>query len=181
VLELPDRSDACIGTALSSIWRLPALTGCYLRRDVEPDAQNKVAASDVPHEGHVYGYAQLPNGKSCACGTYISDFDVDGVWVALYFPLGSLGRAYYLGGYPFGDWNPTIESSFVAVNTWLKNLAESTYEDFHFVFGVIGFESGFEELKKKALAGIPETRSEGFLVPEKEILSWYPPTYDRHW
>lgn len=152
-----------------------------MHRDVEPDAQNKVAVLDVPHAGHVYGYAQLPNGKSCACGTYVSDFDVDGVWVALYFPLGSLGRAYYLGGYPFGDWNPTIESSFVAVNTWLKNLAESTYEDFRFVFGVIGFESGFEELKKKALAGIPETRSEGFLVPEKEISSWYPPTYDRHW
>jgi len=182
VLELPERSDTCIALALSSIWQLRALTGCYLNRDVEPDVQAQVSFSDIPHEGHVYGYVNLPNGKSCACGTYVADFNPDGLWVSFYLPLGSLGQAYHLGGYPFGDWSSTIESSLVVVNTWLKELAGSIYKDFRFVFGVIGFESGFEELKKDVLAGgIPKTRSEGLLIPENKTLSWYPPTYDRHW
>lgn len=181
VLELPERTDACIAQALSSIWQLPGLAGCYLSRDVEPEAQVQVSPTEIPHEGHVYGYAQLPNAKSCACGTYVTDFDPDGLWVSFYLPLGSLGQAYYFGGYPFGDWNRTIESSLVVVNTWLKGLAESIYKDFRFVFGVIGFESGFEALKKEALGGVPETRSEGLLIPENGTLSWYPPTYDRHW
>ena len=84
------------------------------------------------------------------------------------FALGSLGQAYYLGVYPFGDWKPTIESSLVVVNTWLKGFAESLYKEFRFVFGVIGFESGFEELKKEALGGVPETRSEGLLILRTE-------------
>jgi hypothetical protein len=179
-LELPERSDATIAQALTTIWQIPALTGCYLSRDVEPEAQTEASPFDIPHEGHVYGIAQLPNGKNCACGSYVSDLDADGLWVALYVPLGSLGRAYYVGGYPFGDWSPTIESTFVTVNTWLKEISDAVYEQFHFVFGVIGFESAFEELKKQALVGIPETRSEGLIIPEKNTLRWYPPTYDRH-
>jgi hypothetical protein len=178
-LELPERSDGGVAQALSTIWQVPALTGCYLSRDVEPEAQTQVSRFDIPHEGHVYGIAQLPNGKSCACGTYVSDFDADGLWIAFYLPLGSLGRSYHVGGYPFGDWNPAIEASFVTVNTWLKEIGEAVYKHFHFVFGVIGFESGFEELKKDALAGIPETRPEGLIIPDKGGLQWYPPTYDR--
>ena len=177
-LELPGRTDFVITQALATIWQVPVLNGCYVRNDVKPDAQKRINGWNVPHDRHVYGIAQLPNSKLCACGTYVSDFDADGLWVALYLPLGSLGRAYQIGGYPFGDWNPTIESSFVAVNTWLKEVAETVYKDFRFIFGVIGFESGFEELKKEALAGIQETRSEGLLIPEKDRLRWYPPTYD---
>ena len=179
-VELPGRTDFVISQALATIWQVPVLNGCYVSNEVEPDVQKRINGWNVPHDRHVYGIAQLPNGKSCACGTYVSDFDADGLWVALYLPLGSLGRAYQIGGYPFGGWTPTIESSFIAVNTWLKEVAEAVYEDFRFIFGVIGFESGFEELKREALAGIPETRSEGLLVPEKEKLRWYPPTYDRH-
>jgi hypothetical protein len=52
-----------------------------------------------------------------------------GFWAALYFPVGALGKAYALGGYPF-DWNQTIESSFIAVNEWLKGIAEAVYKDF---------------------------------------------------
>jgi hypothetical protein len=100
-IELPERSDATIAQALSTIWQIPALTGCYLSRDVEPEAQTEASPFDIPHEGHVYGIAQLPNGKNCAC-------------------------------------------------------------------------------KKQALVGIPETRSEGLIIPEKNTLRWYPPTYDRH-
>src|SRR5919202_2960527 len=154
VLELPERTDACIAQGLCSIWQRPGLAGCYLTRDVEPEAQVQVSPSDIPHEGYVYGYAQLPNAKSCACGTYLSDFGADGLWVVLYLPLGSLGRAYQIGGYPFGDWNPEIESALVAVNAWLKKVAEAVYEDVRFVFGVIGFESGFEQVKREALAGV---------------------------
>jgi len=180
-LELPGRDNFIITQALATLWQVPGVRGCYLSNDIEPDAQSRVNAWHVPHDRHVYGIAQLPNGKSSACGTYVSDFDADGLWVALYLPFGSLGRAYYIGGYPFGDWNRAIESSFVAVNIWLKEIAEAVYKDFHFIFGVIGFESGFEELKKEVVAGgIPETRSEGLLIPDRDTLRWYPPTYDRH-
>lgn len=110
----------------------------------------------------------------------MSDFDADGIWTSLYLPLGALGQAYDLAGYPF-DWNQRIELSFVALNNWLKGIAEAAYGDFQFVFGVIGFESGFEGVKKEVLAtGVPETRSEGILLPDKDRLRWYPPTYDRH-
>jgi len=179
-IELPGRTEFVITQALATIWQVSVLNGCYLTKELEPDAQKRISPWNVPHNRHVYGIAKLPNAKSCACGTYISDFDADGLWVALYLPLGSLARAYHIGGYPFGDWSPAIESSFVAVNTWLKEIAEIVYNNFRFSFGVIGFESGFEELKKEVLAGgIRETRSEGVLIPEKDRLRWYPPTYDR--
>lgn len=179
-IELPGRGDFVVTHALANVWKFPGLNGCYLSKDIEPDGQKRVHPWNLPHDRHAYGIAQLPNAKSCACGSYISGFGPDGLWVAFYVPLGSLGRAYDIGGYPFGDWNSAIESSFVAVNAWLKEIAEAVYEDVRFVFGVIGFESGFEELKKEVLGGIPETRSEGLLVTEKEGLRWYPPTYDRH-
>ena len=87
VLELPERKDVCVAQALSSIWKLPGIAGCYLSREVEPEAQVQVSPSEIPHQRHVYGYAQLPNAKKCACGTYVTDFDNDGFWVSFYLPL----------------------------------------------------------------------------------------------
>ena len=87
VLELPERKDVCVAQALSSIWKLPGIAGCYLSREVEPEAQVQVSPSEIPHQRHVYGYAQLANAKKCACGTYVTDFDNDGFWVSFYLPL----------------------------------------------------------------------------------------------
>jgi hypothetical protein len=177
-IELPERGEKIIRRALATLWQVPILTGCYLIRDVEPEAQTQISPSDIPHEGHVYGVAQSPSGKSCACGTYISDFGSDGLWAVLYLPFGSLTNVYFLGGYPFGDTDPRIESSLRAVNAWLKEIAEVIYQDFRFPFGVIGFETNFEELRREALTAVPKTRSAGLLIGGETGLEWYPPNYE---
>ena len=177
-LELPERGNEVIARALATIWQVPALTGCYLTRDVGPEAQAQISPWELPHEGHVYGVARSPSGQSCACGTYVSDFGSDGLWAVLYLPFGSLTTIYFLGGYPFGETDPRIESSLLAVNAWLKDIAEVIYQDFRFRFGVIGFETNFEELRREALTGVPKTRSDGLLIGGEAGLQWYPPNYE---
>ena len=66
-------------------------------------------------------------------------------WIVLYLPLGSLGRAYEAGPYPFGAeqvsrrWREPLE-------TWLADLGQFVYSRAAFRFGLIGLRGRIVDL-----------------------------------
>ena len=175
--ELLERSDEAIKQALAAVWQTPYLDGCYMRNDIEPHVQMRITPWEAPTDGHVYGIATLPNGQRSACGSYIADFGIDGVWVSLYLPLGALSTVYPAGAYPFGaSYTPSPEPWLRAVNEWLKDIAEAAYSHAPFTIAFIGFELPYTDLKEQALVTMPAERWDGILLPQGDHIHWYPPT-----
>jgi len=177
VIELPHQGEATTRRALAALWRMPQLTGCYARRDVEPTQQQPLNLAEVPVEGNLYGVATLPNGARCACGSYTIHFEGEASWLGLYLPYGALTEFYSVGGYPFAPIiTPSIEHNLKVVHEWFRTLAEGLYEHFAFTLGVIGFETEFEKVKARTPEAIPAERLDGLLIPSGIRLLWYPPT-----
>ena len=175
--RLPNNQENTIQESLNAIWNHPALEGCFLRSDLEPIEQPKELPLVKNTQGHLYGIADLPNGKRVACGCFLSDYGRDGCWFSLYLPLGTLDNAYPVGNYPFIDeQEESPESWMKEINPWLKGIAETVYQKVKFRIGVVGFEVDYFDLEKRFEEGIPAERWEGILIPKDEQLVWYPPT-----
>src|SRR5437879_6075687 len=72
-MQYGPHADHSLKAGLRAIWQRPDLEGCYLRSDVEPSQQQRVAPSLAVQlsNGHVRGIAILPNGHRVACGTVV--------------------------------------------------------------------------------------------------------------
>ncbi|CAG0928197.1 hypothetical protein TFLX_00793 [Thermoflexales bacterium] len=177
VLELPESSAIGAKNALAQLWSYSSLTGCFLRRDIEPANQPQVSPLDIENEGHWYGIATLPNGKTSVCGSFWGDYQASGCWLTWYLPLGSLGTAYPVRAYPFNlKTEPSPEPWINEISTWLKDIAISIYPQLRFKLAIIGYEVDFFEVKAKLNEGIPSQRWESLLIPSEDKFVWYPQT-----
>lgn len=176
-IRLPNNQEKTIQDTLNEVWNHPTLEGCFLRPDLEPAAQSKEMPLVKNAQGHLYGIANLPNGERVASGCFLSDYEDDSCWFCLYLPLGALGDAYPVGGYPFVDeQEESPETWMKEVNSWLKGIAETVYQRVKFRIGVIGFEVNYFDLEKQLEKGVPDERWDGILIPNGKQLLWYPPT-----
>jgi hypothetical protein len=180
-MQLGARSDERLALALESVWSgpHPSVEGCYLHRDQEPHVQKSVNPREHAGEGHLYGIARVPNGAKVCFGTYVTRTQCDdgkplADFLGFYLPLASLGTAYKVGAYPFGD----IAQARVWVdelNGWLLGLGKFVFSRLSYEGAVIGFEVDFPNSNKIRDEVIPKERYQGYLWPVNGRLEWYPP------
>lgn len=173
-LEIGARSDDGLRAALNALWMHPDLDGCYDDRGRQPDEQPRVRADSVDGGSHLLGVARLANGCRVACGSCIIRENAGPDWLDLYLPMGSLGTAYPVGPFPFGDesdwsgpWRSDVEDWLAGVGLWIARSAS-------FRLGLIGFEvSGQQYAADIAVAGIPAQRFIGYLWPASGAMVYH--------
>lgn len=161
-------SDERFAQASARIWNHPALEGCYLDRDREPEEQEPVNAAENFSNGHLYGIAHLPNGASCVCGTFISRMSSDSrAYLTFYFPMASLEEVLHGEALPYG-----------AVDAWLAQLGRFVFEEVRFDLALIGFEALIPCVTGDLLqlTGVPADRPAGYLFRSENELEWFPPS-----
>jgi len=177
-IELGSRSDERLLTALAAVWADPDLDGAYLSRDVEPWQQPRLAITvELLQVSHLQGLARLPNGATIACGTVFIREDDGPDWLGLYLPMGALGTAYSVGGYPF---EPDVANSRQwrdVVDHWLAGIGSRVYDQVAYRLGLIGFDvSGEMYADNIADTGIPACRYFGMLWPTAGAVTYYSST-----
>lgn len=157
--------------AVRSIWRWQSLSGPYAQSKVEPEQQQRVAASLGQA---LYGVATLPGESKFAFATSLVE-DEDGTWLYAGIPIGSLGTAYPIGAFPFDEGFAPWQHE---VHAWLFGLAQHLFSEVHFERGVIGWLTTIEvdELVEQRL---PQKRYHSYLVVEEGALRHYPPNQER--
>ena len=177
-IELGDRCTARINTAVETLWTYPRLTGCYLDRNMNPVEQTRVNPPPVTDEDwcHVFGIAALNDRDfGIACGSCVVRETGGPDWLDFYFPMGSLGRSFPVGGFPFIDqsepvpWLPHVERWLAELGLWLS-------ERIPMRMGLIGFEcSGSTGLSTIARQnGLPSQRWTGYIWPENKRFVYVP-------
>ncbi len=174
-------SDERINSALKVLWSYPLLNGIYLQRDREPSQQQCISIHNwiIPlTQNHLQGLAALSDKIQVACGTCTVREEDGSDWLVFYIPLGTLVDIYpIIGGYPFGStdekfckqWQEPIDNWFIELGKYVFNVVE-------FRLGLVGFDvSGEAYSQELSKQGIPEERYRGYLLPETDLLAWYPP------
>jgi hypothetical protein len=95
-------------------------------------------------------------------------------WLDFYLPMGSLARAYPVGGFPFGTeadwpgpWRYEVEDWLARLGLWIARSAS-------FRMGLIGHEvSGHVYASDIANSGVPDERFIGYLWPTDESVVYY--------
>jgi len=166
---------------LRALWSHEAVAPGYPRIDVEPDQQNPLdlGTAGLDELQHIYGMCQLKGVTVASCSTLIAYEEEEQVWIYFGFPMASLGRAFPVGGYPFGDVSGAGPAWRDEVDEWLFVLAEDVHAQAPFDCGLIGHEPIDEwSIADEVSQGrIPVIRRElTILVPNPSRLSRYPPT-----
>lgn len=177
-IELGSRSDDRLLAALAAVWAQPDLEGAYLSRDVEPCQQRRLAiTADLLQVSHLQGLARLPNGATIACETVCARWDDRPDWLCLHLPMGALGTAYAVGGYPF---EPDVANSHQwrdVIDPWLAGIGSRVYDQAPYRLGLIGFDvSGEMYADDIAASGVPARRYPGILWPALSTVTYYPST-----
>lgn len=175
-LEYTSGAPGEVVDGLQRLWMFTELDGCYLDRDREPEDQDRVSfPAALQIEGHLQGVARFTDGARVACGTYVLR-DMEGSdWLVFYLPIGSLGRVFPVGAFPFdredhNGWQVPLE-------TWLAHLGQKLFQFAPYKLGVVGFEISMNNSAAAlALTGVPLERDEGLLVPNGGRLAWFPRT-----
>ena len=169
-IELGERCDDRVRSAIDAVWRHPNLKGCYEHRDIEPENQKQISPSSFNYDdgrgGHSLGVASLSSDQQIACGTCVIRETNGPDWLNLYLPMGALGTALEVGGYPFLLDDDPPPTWLIAVEQWLADIAASIAEITHFRLALIGFEvSGSCYASDIERDGIPDTRYIGYVWP----------------
>ena len=175
-LKYESASDALLDKGLQRIWEFADLQGCYLRPDIEPSHQPRIAPSlaILKANGHLRGIATIPHGKQVACGNCLVCEEQGPAWVSLYLPLGGLATVYEVGAYPF-EQTVSCRSWREPLEKWLAAVGEFVFSKVPFQLGLVGFEvSGMVSAEDLAVSGVPQKRSVGYLYVTDHHLSWYP-------
>jgi hypothetical protein len=171
-LELHGKAAEDRASIIQAIWSHPSLAGCYVYREREPHAQARLEPTDASEQS--LGIATLPSGAQTACGvlTVLEENGPD--WVVFYVPLGSLGRHYNIGAYPFGDFEHS-GGWRLEIDIWLRELASHVYRRRPFALGLIGAEASGECYAQDIHQhGLPALSPFGFLVPMGGKLNYTP-------
>jgi hypothetical protein len=176
-LELGERSDVRLLSALTALWQNLSLKGCYLEREQEPADQVKLIPSEemLRSGQHLLGLARLPNKTQVACGTVAIREDNGPDWLDFYLPMGALAQAYDVGGYPFDIDNKSPESWQKPIDDYLAEIGKFVFSAVPFKLGLIGHEvSGNHYAEEIAEQGIPDERYIGYLWPSGGKLNYFP-------
>ncbi|MGC7098383.1 hypothetical protein ACPZ19_27235 [Amycolatopsis lurida] len=111
-LEIGERNDGRLQRALTALWRVAGITGCYGTDEREPAEQSAVplTVASLEEFGHLRGVVTLPSADPVVCGCIATRLDEDNQdWLTFYLPLGALGISVPdVGSFPFGpDGGPT--------------------------------------------------------------------------
>lgn len=176
--NLSDDRDDTVKEFLSKLWESPNLLGPFSKKDMAPDQQNPINGPDITIDGHMFGIHTFAAGEKCECGTYASNFQEEGQWVSLYFPMGALSRIFEVGGYPFlGEDDPSPEVWIKPLSEHLRGVAEQIFQVAPFDLAILGFESDYGVVRDQILSGtIADERWEGVLISSDHSLIWHPPT-----
>lgn len=173
--------DDQLQMAFEAIWSHPHVQGVYLDRNMEPENQTCVAASQVDlWTESAQGTMKLPSGLRLPFAILVvradgeDCLDIGIPMGALDHALGKFGRGFY------STWNvPGASPPAVVreIEDFLAELAASVFAHVKFGVGVIGWEtSGTQDTHKIQEQGIPEVRDVGYLLPEGSRLRYYPRT-----
>lgn len=178
-LLLGPRDDHRLRSALQAVWSFGELEGCWERGDLEPEAQIRVPAAVEVTGGEagnalLRGRARLPPGVVVACCTYALRLAVGGDWISFGLPMGSLGRAYPVGAFPWED--GTSLDWREGLDDWLRALAAHVYARQPFQLALVGFTDADPEPDRVLTEGVPDRRWVGYLLPEGGALRWFAPT-----
>ncbi len=176
-LEVGTRNDERLLAVLKAVWTHPDLDGCYLKSDTEPQQQTRIVPDISYVNGtHLRGLAKMPNNNTLPCGSVtIRETDSQIDFLILYFPMGSLGTAYPVGGYPFGNDLEPHRQWIMTIERWLREVGQYVYDCVQFQLGLIGFEmTGDIYANEAKTKGIPNHRSMGILLPSDHELEYFP-------
>jgi hypothetical protein len=179
-LLLRDAEESMLERAVIRAWAHAELDGCYSDPSREPEDQPRLTAAAAHREFDMLrGRARMPNGSWVACFTYVVRDDW-GAWLYVGLPLGSLGGAYPIGGYPFASQIEDDTAWEAEVSTWLADLARWVHGAAALEIGLVGcVVSPWEQVEAVRAAGIPEARWVGFVVPSAMAVDWHPPNRGR--
>jgi hypothetical protein len=177
-IELGPRSDERLLAALTAVWSNPNIDGVYLDNDTEPWQQTRQAiTAESLRVGHLHGLARMPNGMTIACGTCLIREDDGPDWLVLYLPMGALGTAYSVGGYPFEPNAETSRPWREILDAWLARIGVAVYERVQYRLALAGWEvSGKAYADETRQTGIPTQRGMGYLWPDGDMVTFYPCT-----
>ena len=176
-LEVGPTSDTDLRKALEALWKYPSLTGCFLRRDQEPDVQERVDPTQISFDlgARLLGLAHLPNGNTVACGSGLVREENGPDWLDFYLPMGSLSQAYDVGAYPFDEPRKSPDPWQKPIDQWLAEIGSFVFSRAHFQLGLIGMEvSGEAYADQLRRDGIPKHREIGYLWPSEDKLEYLP-------
>ena len=174
-LELGDRSDEHLYSALRRVWEFPDLQGCYLRPDLEPDEQPQVGVPlNLEEANWLYGIARMPNGLRVACGTLFVREDDGTDWLVIYMPMGALAQTYKEARRPLSDSFLMLQVAKRELDDWFASLGVYVFREVPFRLGLIGHEvSGWTLAKLVEEAGIPEMRYMSYLWPQQGRVEYF--------
>ncbi len=173
-LELGERDDSRLFNTLQTIWKHNSLDGCYLDSRKEPHEQPKVLPPEITDSGmHLYGLARLPNSRQVPCGTVVIRETDGSDWLDFYLPMGGLGQAYDVGGYPFDVEIRSPDHWQKPIDDFLAELGKVIFTTVPFALGLIGHEvSSLAYAHELARDGIPAKRDIGYLWPVDGSLQY---------
>ena len=180
LIRFAEADEEVLRAAIRAVWAHPLLDGPYAQRDAEPEAQPRVPLDPWPESDLLRGTMAMPNGARVACSTCPlreGEGERPGgpYWLRVGLPMGSLGRAYAVGAYPFDDGTPVGWRA--PVSEALRGVAAALFARVPFPVAVVGWLPDAEALAEEAMArGVPAERWAGYLVPEGGRLRWWPPT-----
>jgi hypothetical protein len=158
-IELGPPDDMRLRAAFEAVWACPDLEGIYLDREREPEAQPKLAVSEVdPMQQSARGVAYIPGGPRVPCYSDVIREEGASDWLNLSLPVGGLHRAFL----------PIRRTDNQAwVEDWLASIGRRVYAQAPFELGLIGFlMSGIMDAQYIRQTGIPEQRHVGYLWPD---------------
>jgi len=172
-IELGAPDGERLQQALSSLWRVAAIEGCYAGRDSE--AQVPCTVASLAAFGHLQGTVVLTTGHRVVCGCVaLGDDDVH--WLDFYIPLGALARTDgRIAGFPFDS--ESGEESLVwrrSLDDWLANIGTRIFRHVPFRLGLIGFEIDGSVSSDVLNGMVPEQRWESYLLPVGADLRFEP-------
>jgi hypothetical protein len=177
-IEVGPRSNERLFAALTAVWSNPNLDGVYLDDDTEPWQQTRqTITAESLRVDHLHGLARLPNEATIACGTCLIREDDGPDWLILYLPMGALGAAYSVGGYPFEPSAETSRPWREILDAWLAGIGVAVYNRVQYRLALIGFEVSGEAYADELMrTGIPTQRNMGYLWPDGDTVTFYPST-----
>lgn len=184
-IQLGERSEMRLLNAVNAVLDSPAIDGYYLKRNIEPNFQNKIQVKpehlvSEDDSGGVWPFhavATMPNSIQIACLVTAFHF-VDGQdGLAIKLSIRDLGYAYNVRGFPFNP-SGSDEEWLVPVENWLAEIGQYVYKKVPFHLGVMGdeYSDTLQDYQHFVEHGFPEERYLGILYAENGELKYYPRT-----
>jgi len=183
-IDVGPTDDGRLERALTALWRIAAIEGCFARTNGKRPqlVAVPVSLSSLQTAGHLRGVVTLPADRVSVCGVVAMREGIAGTghsdWLILYVPLGALARIDpRIGGFPFDDrsgapsllWRRPLDA-------WLADIGTRLYAEVAFELALIGMEPLGGVHAEELRAGIPQDRMHGVLAQVDGKLRYYQPS-----